>query len=98
MAAVAEAANVSVFTVSAVVNGTSVVSAERRLRVERAIKAIGYKRNTIARSLKTGTTMTIGVILGDITNPFYTDFACVAVAVQRPATQSPCATAWSTVS
>ena len=73
MAAVAEAANVSVFTVSAVVNGTSVVSAERRLRVERAIKAIGYKRNTIARSLKTGTTMTIGVILGDITNPFYTD-------------------------
>lgn len=77
MAAVAAEADVSIFTVSAVLNGTAVVSEERRLRVERAIEVIGYKRNSVARSLRTGTTMTIGVILGDITNPFYTDVVSV---------------------
>jgi LacI family transcriptional regulator len=81
MAAVAAEANVSIFTVSAVVNGTAPVGEARRLRVEAAIKAIGYKRNSVARSLKTGRTMTIGVIVGDITNPFYTDM----VAVIQPA-------------
>src|SRR3954464_3478715 len=80
MVAVAEAARVSIFTVSAVVNGTSVVSDELRLRVEKAIRSIGYKRNSIARSLKTGRTHTIGVVIGDITNPFYTD---VVASIQR---------------
>ncbi len=56
MLAVAEAAKVSIFTVSAVLNGTSVVSDERRERVEEAIRVTGYKRNAVARSLKTGRT------------------------------------------
>lgn len=77
MAAVADKAKVSIFTVSAVVNGTALVSEERRLRVEQAIQAIGYKRNAVARSLKTGRTLTIGVVVGDITNPFYTDVVAV---------------------
>lgn len=77
MAAVAEKAGVSIFTVSAVVNGTAQVSEERRLRVEKAIEAIGYKHNAVARSLKTGRTLTIGVVVGDITNPFYTDVVAV---------------------
>jgi LacI family transcriptional regulator len=77
MAAVAEKAGVSIFTVSAVVNGTAQVSDERRLRVEQAIEAIGYKHNAVARSLKTGRTLTIGVVVGDITNPFYTDVVAV---------------------
>jgi LacI family transcriptional regulator len=81
MAAVAAEAKVSIFTVSAVLNGTAQVSEERRLRVEKAIESTGYKRNSVARSLKTGRTMTIGVIVGDITNPFYTDM----VAVIQPA-------------
>ena len=80
MLAVAKAAKVSIFTVSAVVNGTSVVSDQRRERVEKAIRAIGYKRNAVARSLKTGRTQTIGVVIGDITNPFYTD---VVAAIQQ---------------
>ncbi len=80
MVAVAEAAKVSIFTVSAVLNGTSVVSDELRERVEAAIKATGYKRNAVARSLKTGRTQTVGVVIGDITNPFYTD---VVAAVQQ---------------
>jgi LacI family transcriptional regulator len=79
MMAVARAAKVSIFTVSSVLNGTSVVSDERRERVEKAIRAIGYKRNPVARSLKTGRTQTIGVVIGDITNPFYTD---VVAAIQ----------------
>ena len=80
MLAVAQAAKVSIFTVSAVLNGTSVVSDERRERVEQAIRATGYKRNSVARSLKTGRTQTVGVIIGDITNPFYTD---VVAAIQQ---------------
>ena len=73
MVAVAEAARVSIYTVSAVLNGTSVVSDELRERVEQAIQSTGYKRNAVARSLKTGRTQTIGVVIGDITNPYYTD-------------------------
>ena len=56
MVAVAQAAKVSLFTVSAVLNGTSVVSDELRRRVEDAIAETGYKRNAVARSLKTGRT------------------------------------------
>lgn len=80
MVAVAEAAKVSIFTVSAVLNGTSVVSDQLRERVEEAIRVTGYKRNTVARSLKTGRTQTVGVVIGDITNPFYTD---VVASIQQ---------------
>ena len=80
MKAVAEAAKVSIFTVSAVLNGTSVVSDELRGRVEEAIRQTGYKRNSVARSLKTGRTQTVGVVIGDITNPYYTD---VVAAIQQ---------------
>lgn len=77
MIKVAEEAGVSVFTVSAAINGTSRVSDELRGRVNAAIAKTGYKRNAVARSLKTGRTMTIGVTIGNITNPFYTDLVAV---------------------
>ena len=77
MVEVAEAAKVSIFTVSAVVNGTSTVSDKLRARTEKAIREIGYKRNDIARSLKTGKTKTVGVSVGDITNSFYTDVVSI---------------------
>ncbi len=80
MVEVASVANVSVFTVSAVLNGNAGVSDELRERVLAAIAETGYKRNTLARSLKTGRSMTVGLVLGDITNPFYTD---VTAAIQR---------------
>ena len=82
---VARAAEVSVATVSAVVNGTGVVSSRLTERIEEAIRAIGYKRNTIARSLKMGTTRTIGLMVADITNPFFTD----VVAVIQPCCCAP---------
>jgi LacI family transcriptional regulator len=74
---VAEAARVSVATVSAVVNGTATVSRELTERIEQAIRDIGYKRNAIARSLKMGTTHTIGLTVPHITNPFFTDVVSV---------------------
>lgn len=74
---VAEAADVSIFTVSAVLNGTATVSDELRGRVMAAIKQTGYKRNVLARSLKTGESRTIGLTVGDITNPFYTEVVSV---------------------
>jgi LacI family transcriptional regulator len=77
---VAAAARVSVATVSAVVNGTAVVSPELTARIEKAIRDIGYKRNAVARSLKMGTTRTIGLTVADITNPFFTD---VVAAIQE---------------
>jgi LacI family transcriptional regulator len=47
------------------------------MRIEDAIQRIGYKRNAIARSLKMGTTRTIGLMVADITNPFFTDVVSV---------------------
>lgn len=74
---VAKAAHVSVATVSAVINGSAPVSPELRNRIEQAIGLIGYKRNAIARSLKLGTTRTVGLMVADITNPFFTDVVAV---------------------
>ena len=58
---VAEAAGVSIATVSAFLNGTTNVSPELTQRIEKAIREIGYERNSIARSLKIGSTRTIGL-------------------------------------
>src|SRR5690625_3107179 len=68
---VAKRANVSIATVSAVVNGTKYVSDELKERVEKAIDELGYRPNRIARSLKGKKTTLIGVIVTEITNPFY---------------------------
>lgn len=70
---VAEAAGVSIATVSAFLNGTTNVSPDLTQRIEAAIRDIGYERNAIARSLKIGTTHTIGLTVADIRNPFFTD-------------------------
>lgn len=74
---VARSAEVSVATVSAALNGSATVSPELRARIGEAIERIGYKRNAIARSLKLGTTRTVGLMVADITNPFFTDVVSV---------------------
>jgi LacI family transcriptional regulator len=68
---VARLAEVSIATVSAVINKTAVVSSKRAERVRKAMEALDYHPDHIARSLKTGKTQTIGIILPDVTNPFY---------------------------
>ncbi|MDR7434127.1 MAG: LacI family DNA-binding transcriptional regulator [Armatimonadota bacterium] len=69
---VARKAGVSVATVSRVVNESAhKVREETRQRVLEAIQALGYQPNDVARGLKKRTSHTIGLIVPDISNPFY---------------------------
>lgn len=70
---VAERAKVSVATVSHVINETRHVTPDTRERVLAAIAELRYSRHGIARSLRRSKTGTIGVIISDITNPFFAD-------------------------
>ena len=67
---VAKRAGVSIATVSRVLNNTNYVNPEVRQTVEAAIEELGYYQNSIARSLKTNLTMTIGFVTADISNPY----------------------------
>lgn len=77
---VANRAGVSIGSVSAVINRTAPVSTALRQRVMEAIEELGYAPDGVARSLKTGRTRTIGLIIPDITNPL---FAALASAIER---------------
>jgi LacI family transcriptional regulator, galactose operon repressor len=70
---VAQKAGVSSTTVSHVINKTRFVSDETRERVERVIEELGYRPNALARSLRSGETCTIGLILPDSANPFFAE-------------------------
>ena len=72
---VAARAGVSVGTVSNVLNRSALVAASTRERVQEAIDALGFVRNESARQLRAGTSRTIGLIVLDISNPFFTDVA-----------------------
>ena len=69
---VAAHAAVSVATVSAVLNGNKYVSSGLTQRVRESIKQLGYERNSLAQGLKMQTSHAIGLIISDITNPFFT--------------------------
>jgi LacI family transcriptional regulator len=71
---VARLAEVSVATVSAVMSGSTYVSPDLTARVRSAVKTLGYAPNTIASSLKRGATKLLGLVVPDITNPFFTEF------------------------
>ncbi|MGB7116171.1 MAG: LacI family DNA-binding transcriptional regulator [Anaerolineales bacterium] len=72
---VAQVAGVSVTTVSHVINNTRPVSDELRTRVTEAMQELGYQTNILARSLRKGETLTVGVILPDSANPFFAEVA-----------------------
>jgi len=72
---VAQKAGVSTATVSHVINGTRFVREETRQRVLEVIEALNYQPSAIARSLATNATQTIGLVISDITNPFFTAVA-----------------------
>ncbi|GAA2392500.1 LacI family DNA-binding transcriptional regulator [Nonomuraea africana] len=72
---VAARAGVSVATVSRVLNDNPSVTEETRDRVYAAMKELRYVPNAVARSLRTEATRTIGLIIGDILNPFFTELA-----------------------
>jgi LacI family transcriptional regulator len=79
---VARRAGVSKSTVSNVVRGDIPVATGTRERVERAIRDTGYHPNAIARSLKIRNSTVLGIVVPDLTNPFYAE---LAVAVERAA-------------
>jgi LacI family transcriptional regulator len=68
---VARESRVSVFTVSAVVNQKAHVGKKLRDRVEAAIRKLNYRPNLLARSLAKQRTHTIGMVVTDISNPFF---------------------------
>jgi len=72
---VAEAANVSMATISRVVNGNANVKEETRKRVLEVIDRLNYRPNAVARGLASKKSTTIGVILPDITNLYYASLA-----------------------
>ena len=68
---VAERAGVSPSTVSRILNGTAVVSGDKREAVDRAIAELGFVPNPVARGLAGGRTLSIGVLTQAIDSPFY---------------------------
>lgn len=68
---VAKEANVSIATVSRVLNNVDVVNEDTKKKVLEAIKKLDYRPNIVARSLKTQKTKTIGIIIPDISNQIY---------------------------
>ncbi|WAA12539.1 LacI family DNA-binding transcriptional regulator [Fervidibacillus halotolerans] len=68
---VAKLAGVSVATVSRVLNNQGYVHEDTRKKVEQAIRQLNYKPNAVARSLYKKTSKSIGLIIPDITNPFF---------------------------
>jgi LacI family transcriptional regulator len=68
---VASYAGVSIKTVSNVVNDWPYITSETRQKVLDAIRVLGYRPNSAARTLVTGKTRTVGVLIPDISNPFF---------------------------
>ena len=82
--AVARRARVSTATVSRTINGSANVSPKTADRVRRAIEALNFYPNTNARALGSGRSSLYGLIISDITNPFFPElvkaFEDIAVA------------------
>ena len=72
---IAATVGVAPMTVSRVLNQSGYVSDATRDRVLSAVKEMNYRRNGLARSLKLQRTNTIGLVLGDISNPYSTELA-----------------------
>ncbi|XID92533.1 LacI family DNA-binding transcriptional regulator [Paenibacillaceae bacterium WGS1546] len=72
---IARIAKVSPATVSYVLNNTRYVSPDKVERVMKAVEEINYVPNAVARGLRVKVSKTIGLIVTDITNPFFPDLA-----------------------
>ncbi|MSW43960.1 MAG: LacI family DNA-binding transcriptional regulator [Actinobacteria bacterium] len=74
----AEMAAVAVSSVSRVLGNHPDVSPEMRVRVLQAVQACGYQPNSVAQSLRRGVSMSIGFVVGDISNPLMSAIASAA--------------------
>lgn len=75
LADVARRAGVSTATVSYVLNGRPGVREDRRLAVLRAAGELGFRPNLMAKALRRGRSHVFGLLLGELSNPLYWDFA-----------------------
>ena len=82
---VAKLAKVAPATVSNVLNGTRPVTDLRKERVLAAVKQLGYRPNALAASLRRKETRTVGVVVPEITNPF---FAALVHRIEELAAES----------
>ena len=82
---VARHAGVSVGTVSRVINNNPSVSPELKERVREAIEQLGYRPNVLARGLRERKSRSLGLIIPDVTNPF---FAELVKAVEQQASKA----------
>ena len=72
---VAQEAGVSIGTVSGVLNGKKTIKPQNYQKVMDAVQKLDYRPNMLARSLRTNITGSIGLIIPDITNPYYPELA-----------------------
>ncbi len=72
---VAHLAGVSVGTVSNVLNRPESVTERTRVKVEQAMNELNFHRNASARQLRAGVSRTVGAIVMDVGNPYYTELA-----------------------
>jgi LacI family transcriptional regulator len=77
---IARASGVSKSTVSLVIQGSSLVHPETRQRVQNAIEDLGYVYNRGAANLRRARSNIVGMVINDLTNPFYTE---LAVGIER---------------
>jgi len=82
---IAKRLNISISTVSRVINGTGRVNKDTKELILKTIKEMGYQPNEVARSLKRKSANTIGVIVPDISNSFY---ASVIKGVEKVAREN----------
>jgi LacI family transcriptional regulator len=81
---IAKDLNVSVVTVSKVLRNRSDIGAETRERILRRMRELDYRPNLAARSLATGRTSTVGLIVPSLLHPFFAEAAKGIVEVIRP--------------
>lgn len=72
---VARQAGVSIATVSRVLNNKSTVAPDLAAKVNQAVEQLGYHPNSIARTLKSDSSKTVGFVVSDISNDFFTRMA-----------------------
>lgn len=77
---IARELGLSAATVSRALQNSPLIGPETRQRVQTYAREQGYRPNRLARSLTTGRTRTIGLVVGDVTNPFFSD---LVAAIQQ---------------
>jgi LacI family transcriptional regulator len=82
---IAERLNLSVVTVSKVLRNQSDISSETKARVLRVMKELNYQPNLAARSLATGRTFSVGLVVPSLIHPFFAEVAEGIVQVLNPA-------------